>query len=152
MNNEQRRNDLRSVYCVKTVNFLKNGRTLRNQLPFLVLYCTRFPINRYFISMKQILLVLFFFTICGAAAVAQTAKSAPLKVFPNPASEFISVADQGDMTGYISVYNIMGRNLREFEYVKDERYYIGDLPKGIYLIHLQDKNKKTISSQKIEKR
>ena len=102
--------------------------------------------------MRQILLLFIFTIICSAAAVAQTAKSAPLKVYPNPATDYISVADQGDITGYISVFSIMGRNLREYEYVKEERYFIGDLPKGIYLIHLQDKNKKTISTQKIEKR
>ncbi len=102
--------------------------------------------------MKQILLSFIFTILFVAAAVAQTAKGAPLKVYPNPATDYIAVADQGDLTGYISVYSIMGRNLREFEYGKDDRYYIGDLPKGIYLVHLQDKNKKTISSQKIEKR
>lgn len=90
--------------------------------------------------------------VFGVGAYAQTAKSAHLKVFPNPATEFISVSDQGETTSYISVFNIMGRNLREFEFAKDERYYIGDLPKGIYLIHLQDRNKKTVATQKIEKR
>jgi hypothetical protein len=102
--------------------------------------------------MKQILLSFIFTIAFAAAAVAQTAKGATLKVYPNPASDFISVSDQNDHTGFISIYSIMGRNLREFDYSKDDRYYIGDLPKGIYLVHLQDKNKKTIASQKIEKR
>ena len=102
--------------------------------------------------MKHILLSIFFALAFGFAASAQTARAATLKVYPNPTTDFISVNDQGDNTGYVSVYSLMGRNLREFNYIKDERYYVGDLPKGIYLIYLQDKNKKTISTQKIEKR
>lgn len=102
--------------------------------------------------MKFILLTLSFLVFFGFGAIAQSAKGTPLKVFPNPATEFISVNDLGENTGYVSVFSLMGRNLREFEFVKDERYYIGDIPKGIYLIHIQDKNKKTISTHKIEKR
>jgi DNA-binding beta-propeller fold protein YncE len=102
--------------------------------------------------MKKTLLFLIFTVLFSAAAVAQTAKSAPLKVYPNPATEYIQVADPNETTGYVSIFNIMGRNLREFEFVKDERYYIGDLSKGIYLVYLQDKSKKTIATYKIEKR
>jgi hypothetical protein len=102
--------------------------------------------------MKFTLLSFLFVVVFGFTATAQSAKSAPLKVFPNPTTEFFSVNDMGENTGYVSVFSLMGRNLREFEFVKEERYYIGDLPKGIYLIYMQDKNKKTISTHKIEKR
>lgn len=102
--------------------------------------------------MKFTLLSFLFVVVFGVTATAQSAKSALLKVYPNPTTEFISVNDQGENTGFVSVFSLMGRNLREFEFVKDDRYYIGDLPKGIYLIHIQDKNKKTISTHKIEKR
>lgn len=104
--------------------------------------------------MKHTLLTLFFFILLGlSAVVAQTAKSAPMKIYPNPATEFIAVSETAfDNVGFISVFSLMGRNLREFEYLKDEHYYIGDLPKGLYLVHLQDKNRKTIATQKIEKR
>jgi hypothetical protein len=102
--------------------------------------------------MKQIILSFIFTLVLGVCAMAQSAKSTPLKVFPNPTTEYFQVGELGETASYISVFNIMGRNVREFEFVKDERYYIADLPKGLYLIHLQDKNKKTIATQKIEKR
>ncbi len=102
--------------------------------------------------MKFTLLSILFLVVFGFTATAQSAKNASLKVYPNPATEFIAVNDMGDNTGFVSVFSVMGRNLREFEFIKDEHYYIGDLPKGIYLIHVQDKNKKTISTHKIEKR
>ena len=102
--------------------------------------------------MKFTVLSFLFVVVFGFTVTAQSAKNASLKVFPNPTTEFFSVNDMGESIGYVSVFSLMGRNLREFEFVKEERYYIGDLPKGIYLIYMQDKNKKTISTHKIEKR
>lgn len=104
--------------------------------------------------MRYTLLTFLFTLVLGlSVASAQVSRPAAMKIYPNPATEYISVTETpGDNTGYISVFSLMGRNLREFEYAKDERYYIGDLPKGIYLVHLQDKNHKTIATQKLEKR
>ena len=104
--------------------------------------------------MRLLLLTFSFVFLAGIATLsAQSSRVAPLKIFPNPATEHISVNEvPGDNTGYISIFSLMGRSVREFEYVKDDRYYIGDLPKGIYLVHPQDKNHKTIATQKLEKR
>jgi hypothetical protein len=101
--------------------------------------------------MKQTLL-LFAFLVSGYVALAQSASLPDLSVYPNPTTEFISVKDQQDAVGHLAVFNIMGRKVREFEYTKGERYSILDLPKGLYLVQIQDKNRKVITTQKVEKR
>ena len=84
---------------------------------------------------------------------AQPPKQNTVKVFPNPATDFISVEESSNTpVGFLSIFNLMGRNIREYNFQKDEQYYIGDLPKGIYLVYLQDKTRKTIATQRIEKR
>jgi Secretion system C-terminal sorting domain len=88
----------------------------------------------------------------GFAAQAQSVSKPDLSVFPNPTTEFISVSDQSDQVGFIEVFNIMGRNVKKFEFVKGERYSVADLSKGMYLVQIQDKNHKTLTTQKVEKR
>ena len=84
---------------------------------------------------------------------AQPPKNNLVKIYPNPATDFISVEESSTTPiGFLSVFNLMWRNLREYHFEKDEQYYIGDLPKGIYLVYLQDKTRKTIATQRIEKR
>lgn len=103
--------------------------------------------------MKRILLV-FAFVLSGAALLsAQQSNSKPdLSVFPNPATEFISVQDKNDVVGFISVFNLVGKKVKEFEFVKGEQYAIGDLPKGMYLVQILDRGKHTLTTQKLEKR
>jgi len=101
--------------------------------------------------MKHILLVFSLF-IFGMAAQAQAARPT-LKIFPNPAAEYIAVEDHNDALMHIVVYNVIGRKVKEFDYTKGDRYFIGDLPKGYYLIQFLDRNQRPVAqAQKIEKR
>lgn len=103
--------------------------------------------------MKQLLLV-FFLLLGGIALQAQ--QTNPVKtevsVFPNPASENISVHDNAEVVTQIFVFNLIGKKVKSFEHLKGEYHYIGDLPKGVYLVQLIDKNKRIIATQKIDKR
>lgn len=113
------------------------------------LYCAQ---NYLAVPMKHLLLLIFV-TLIGLSAAAQSAHHQPdLSVFPNPTTEFISVVDQNDQVGFIEVFTVLGRSARKFEFVKGERYSVSDLPKGLYLVQIQDKNRKTLTTQKVEKR
>lgn len=101
--------------------------------------------------MKQTLLVFFFFL----AALALRAQSAPrldLSVFPNPATDYITVQDNSDAVGQVIVFNLLGKKVKVFEASKGENYYLGDLPKGVYLVQLLGRTKQIMKTQKIEKR
>ncbi len=101
--------------------------------------------------MKKILLS-FAFVLVGVALGAQSNLKPDLSVFPNPTTEYISVQDKNDAVGFLSVYNLVGKKVKEFEFVKGEQYYIADLPKGMYLVQILDRSKRNLTTQKIEKR
>ncbi|MEO6038521.1 MAG: T9SS type A sorting domain-containing protein [Saprospiraceae bacterium] len=101
--------------------------------------------------MKHFFLV-FALVLGGIAAKAQSVAKTDLTVYPNPTAEFISVQDNNEVVGYLAVYNIVGRKLKEFEFAKGDQYSLLDLPKGMYLVQIQDHNRRIITTQKIDKR
>lgn len=101
--------------------------------------------------MKHFLLSIAF-VLSAAALGAQTNAKLELSVFPNPATEYISVKDNSDLVGEVSVFSIVGRKVKEYTYTKGEQYYIGDLPKGMYLVQLIDHNDRILTTHKMEKR
>lgn len=105
--------------------------------------------------MKRNLLALFF-TIFTIVAWAQAEKkadlaSASVAVFPNPATEFITVNNE-DAVKNIYVFNLVGRKMKTFEVEKGERYEIGDLPNGLYVVQLIGRNNKVLTSQRLTKK
>ena len=103
--------------------------------------------------MKQLLLV-FVLSLVGLALQAQQSNPAKpeLSVFPNPAIDNISVYDNNDLVAQIAVFNLIGRKVKTFEHLKGEYHYVGDLPKGVYLVQMLDKGKRILTTQKIDKR
>lgn len=103
--------------------------------------------------MKQLLLVFVLF-LGGVALKAQQASGAKpeLSVFPNPAIDNITVQDNNDAVNQIVVFNLVGKKVKTFEHLKGEYHYVGDLPKGVYLVQLIDKAKHILTTQKIDKR
>jgi hypothetical protein len=97
-------------------------------------------------------LLAFAFVLSSVALGAQSSSRPDLSVFPNPATDYISVEDHTDMVGEISVISMAGRKVKVFTFNKGEQYYVSDLPKGMYLVQLIDKNKRIIITEKLEKR
>ena len=94
-----------------------------------------------------------FAMVLGSIAMkAQSSAKTDLTVYPNPTAEFISVQDKSEIVGFLAVYNIVGRKLKEFEFVKGDQYSLLDLPKGMYLVQIQDRSRRIITTQKIDKR
>ncbi len=113
--------------------------------------------------MKKTILAFLFLTF-GLASQAQLAYSgndagrngrnpevAVLQVFPNPAAEHFSITSNQSVE-LITVYNLLGRQMKSFTYTEGERYYIGDLPKGMYLVQMTGKDTRLISTQRLSKR
>ncbi len=101
--------------------------------------------------MKRNILILFF-GILAFTASAQTDKRSPqISIFPNPATDYIKLSDD-DLVANISVSNMLGRKVRTFEVSKTDRYEIGDLPNGLYLIQIVGKNNKVLATQRLTKK
>lgn len=101
--------------------------------------------------MKKILL-LFAFVLVGVALRAQSNSRPDLSIYPNPVTEFISVQDKNDVVGFLVVYNLVGKKVKEFEFAKGEQYSVAELPKGMYLVQILDRSRRNLTTQKIEKR
>ena len=101
--------------------------------------------------MKQFLLS-FAFVLAGIVLHAQNSSKQDLSVFPNPTTEFISVNDHTEQVGHIAVFNLLGKKVKDFEFVKGETYQVSDLPKGMYLVQIQDKSHKILTTHKVHKR
>lgn len=103
--------------------------------------------------MKQILLVLVLM-LGGFALQAQQSNAIKpeLTVYPNPAIDNISVQDNNDAVSQVVVFNLIGKKVKSFEHLKGEYHYVGDLPKGVYLVQMIDKTKRVLTTQKIDKR
>ena len=100
-----------------------------------------------------IFLLIFTVNILSAQAEKKNALVAypSVSVFPNPASDYITVNNE-EAVKTIYVFNLLGRKMRNFEVEKGERYEIGDLPNGLYVIQLIDKNNKVLTTQRLTKR
>ncbi len=94
----------------------------------------------------------FFFLLFGVVVQAQNSSKADLAVYPNPTTEYISVNDYNDVVGYVAVFNLVGKKVKEFNFVKGEDLYVSDLPKGMYLVQIQDRQRQVVKTQKVDKR
>ena len=115
--------------------------------------------------MKRILPVLIFvgliipvFSQVGVAShkssssIAMRVEEGPnIKIFPNPATEYIELSEN-DKVSTIVVYNLAGREMKRFDAYNGEKYYVGDLARGLYLVQLLDTKNQTVVTQRVSKR
>lgn len=101
--------------------------------------------------MKHFLPFLFVL-LFSVVSKAQNSAKADLSVYPNPTTEYISVKDNNDAVGYIAVFNLVGKKVKDFEFVKGESIFVADLPKGMYLVQIQDRKREVLKTQKVDKR
>ena len=102
------------------------------------------------------LVLLFFLSISvsflGAQTSFQSYGSAPAvveyQVFPNPAVDYIQFTDNS-MIQRISLFNLAGREIKSFEYRSEEKYYVGDLPKGMYLVQFVGAQNRRLATRRI---
>ena len=105
------------------------------------------------------LILLFSFCLLSSFAIGQTSfrtfGSSPaaveLQVFPNPAVDYIQVSTN-QAVERVSVFNLAGREIKAFTYHAKEQYYVGDLPKGMYLIQLVGAQNRRIATRRISLR
>lgn len=100
----------------------------------------------------KLLLPVFIFMLFGVAVQAQITNKADLSVYPNPTTEYISVNDNNDAVGFIAIFNLVGKKVKEFDFVKGESLFVADLPKGMYLVQIQNRGRQVLKTQKVDKR
>lgn len=114
--------------------------------------------------MKHSLLFLFLFVFSLSVAYSQTSFSdrltikpqnnkekVDLQIFPNPAIDYIGIT-KNEVVRHVAVFNLVGRQMKNFEAVDGEKYYVGDLPRGMYLVQLLGADNQIITTQRVNKR
>lgn len=81
---------------------------------------------------------------------AQTSAGDDLRVFPNPVMDRFEIP-ANDQVGTIRVVNMVGREVRKFAVAARASYDIADLPRGMYLVQLRDRQDKVIHTQRVKK-
>ncbi len=102
--------------------------------------------------MKYALLLSFFLTLFAVSARSQNTARPDLSVYPNPAVEYIAINDPGESVGFVVLFNLVGKKVEEFEYAKGAKLPVGDLPKGMYIVQLQDRQRNVLKTQVVDKR
>ena len=98
--------------------------------------------------MKNALLsVVFLFLSLGLAAQSATED---LRIFPNPVSTTFEIG-YSERVADVSVINMVGREVRKFDYAVKNTYDIADLPQGMYLVQLRDAAGDVIHTQRVKK-
>lgn len=98
--------------------------------------------------MKNTLLACFFL-LCTFTLSAQ-AGGESLRVFPNPVTTAFEVGASERVVS-IRVINMVGREVRSFDFANGQLYDIADLPKGMYLVQLRDADAQVIHTQRVKK-
>jgi hypothetical protein len=73
-----------------------------------------------------------------------------LRIYPNPTTEYFQLSDD-DIIDKVVIYNIIGRQMRAYKVSDNAKYYVNDLPDGLYIIRLQAANGSTVKTIRLSK-
>lgn len=114
--------------------------------------------------MKQFLLLFFLFFTFGFAQAqlamrddCRTCKvsyvKTDIKVYPNPATNFIAFQNEDGIVRKVILFNLVGRQVSKFTAVSGKNTYdVSDLARGMYLVQLIDDSGKVITTKRVNKR
>ena len=86
----------------------------------------------------------------GCTSSTSTVGTAPLRLFPNPATDFFSL-ENAENVAFIRIFSMEGRVARAFEAVPGGQYPIADLPAGSYILSLQNQQAEVIGALELRK-
>ena len=88
--------------------------------------------------------------VCDGVPVSTNElEQANIKLFPNPATENFQLIN-AQKVDQVVIYNILGKQVKSFARNEDD-YYVGDLPKGLYLVQLMDFDTDATKTLKLKK-
>jgi hypothetical protein len=112
--------------------------------------------------MKQTLLI-FLFLLSSLLVYSQTSFSSRLspkktgetekidiKIFPNPATDYIELTNS-KLVAKVMVFSIVGRQVAAFETAEGDKFFVGDLPRGMYLVQMLGSKGDILSTQRLNK-
>lgn len=92
-----------------------------------------------------------FKAVVGNLSSSVTVSKPRFTIYPNPASEYFEVTG-GDKVDHIILYNMVGRVVRSFQAYDKRRYFINELPDGLYLVSFVSLDKGVLRTSRLSKR
>ena len=74
-----------------------------------------------------------------------------VSIYPNPTSNYFGLSNIEGITK-LTIFNLLGKEIRSFDVEESLKYNISDLPNGMYLIKMTNSNQKIVSTQRLQKR
>jgi len=78
-------------------------------------------------------------------------KTSKISLYPNPATDFFSIAPANEKVKNISISNIVGKEIFRLDANEDLTYNIEGLKRGIYIIRVFNTEDKMIKALKLSK-
>lgn len=76
---------------------------------------------------------------------------AQLRLFPNPATDFFQL-EGPDGVEKITLYNLLGREVAQYQVNESQSYDISHLPRGMFLVALTDENEQILKTVRLQRR
>ncbi len=75
-----------------------------------------------------------------------------LRIFPNPTQDYFYLQGQESSIHKIEMFSLLGSQVRSFNAVTESPYYVGDLPRGMYMVYLYDAYGKAVKIFRLRKK
>jgi|GEM_PF-4823222 len=78
-------------------------------------------------------------------------KKSSIKLFPNPATERFSINLPSSSVKYITINDIIGKEIKKIQVRTSQSYDVSDLKRGVYIIRIFDPNDELIKALRLSK-
>lgn len=79
-----------------------------------------------------------------------TAGVSNVRIYPNPTTEYFQISEDEGIDKVV-IYNIIGRQMRTYKASENTKYYVNDLPEGLYIIRLLSSNGSTVKTIRLSR-
>jgi len=93
----------------------------------------------------------FKFAVGVTSSSVENASTPAMEIFPNPTADYFGLTHSNSLKE-INVYNMLGRKQRTFKVGQGKKYFVGDMPAGMYLLSFIDKDGKVTKTTRLVKR
>ena len=73
-----------------------------------------------------------------------------IKLFPNPVDDEFRIKINQEV-GFVTIYNILGKEVSKFRSSADQTYSVASLKRGIYIVRIFDKKEQLIKALRMSK-
>ncbi len=87
----------------------------------------------------------------SVTSVKQVSKSAVVKAFPNPADDHFRLKVENVKVGFVSINDIVGKEIKRYKANPDHVYDVDFLRRGIYIIRVLDEKEELIKPLRLSK-